>query len=534
MAEIYVYAADATNLGSIGLCGRLMPTSCEFEDVANGLSNITLTHPIDQWGKFRYLQPDRILSVEVPVRNTPEIENGDYVVNVETWTVLSTATRSERTIYNSKTGDKALKLVNSGEKVIVVKAPVVGDRYKVKYKKWAGWMDKIALEKTSETVIPDTPGGIERVAPSWKVKPQYFRIESVDVSDKDGVTVHAKHIFYDLLFNLTDYKTTVTYMLQEALDGMLEQCVAAHDFSAETNITGTHVGFNARDLDPVTAVLDPTSGLCAEWDAQLVRDNYDFFLLDKAGFDRGTTIEYAKNLAGVTMTTDISNLCTSIRPVGEDKDGKPLYLDPEDYPDGCVNSPLINEYAFRRTMRLLVNEAKVDGEDIKKSDARRMMLDAAEKQYSVYKIDEPVVEASIDFASLGDDERYTQYRELDNVYLYDIITVRHEELGIDISSEVVRIVYDCLHDTLKTVELGSLQKLIPSVMGWQLAGGISGSKIINGSIRSGALSDNAVIGRNIDVADFFSSQAAIDALNAVDFHDNVSIQEMIADSGGGN
>ena len=193
MAETYIYDQDCDDFATLGLCGRLDEMSCTFEEEANGMSELTLEHPIDPEGRFALLLPGRILKATVPVRNIPELdeETLDYVKSVQTWYVRKDASKIERSIYNKrddqiaaereaaqeanrlaredrkrrkdagedvsgeaendidvdKIKKKRLKLLKKGAKVTVTKD--WGDRYpevRVKVGKVTGYLASVALD----------------------------------------------------------------------------------------------------------------------------------------------------------------------------------------------------------------------------------------------------------------------------------------------------------------------------------------------------------------------------------------------------
>ena len=98
MSDIFVFAPDADDFGTFGLVGALIPTKCEHEEVAGGMSQITLEHPLDELGRHRMLKPGYILQCRVPVRTTPEIDGTRIVTSVEVWTVSPLATKVQCTL----------------------------------------------------------------------------------------------------------------------------------------------------------------------------------------------------------------------------------------------------------------------------------------------------------------------------------------------------------------------------------------------------------------------------------------------------
>ena len=509
MADIYLYESNATDLEGMGLVGALTPTECLFSEEANGLSEIRLTHPLDEWARYTQLAVGRILKVPVPVRSLPEIENGEIVSSVEYWQVKEGAAKDIRWAYSKESGGCRTGLPKPLQRVTVVKKG--NSRYKIKYTKTdskgkkssaSGWINKNALEYISEQDIGDDPNAIEEVAPAWGVREQYFRIYEVRSSDMNGegrgVTVSARHIFYDLMGNLTTYKPEGAVGCQAALDGILSGCVSGHDFEAATNIGASREAQWVR-VNPVSAILDPDDGLCAKFGGDLVRDNWDITLLDSAGMNRGVRIEYRKNMLGVECQVNTDSVVTRVYPMGQTAKGKPLGMG-GDAP--WVDSPKIGDYPTPHIYVLdkgsEIKAKSTSGSDV--NSARNRLKQAAQAYFSDNPgIDEPEISLSVDFVSLGDTAEYAQYRNLESVHLYDTVRIRHAPLNIDVLAQVNKIEFDCLTGRMKGIELGS--KLInlarEKVPAWQLPGNINGAKLINGTVEAGQLAGGAVNDENM-------------------------------------
>lgn len=468
MGNIYIYEANADDFSNIGLVGALSPTECRHEEVANGLSEVTLVHPIDEWGRYAALIPDRILRVPVPVRTCPEIENGTVVKTFEVWTIKSTATKGQRYVYSKRSGGKKKKLLKAGTRVLVTKKDDNYGRYAIRYggkfvvrddssvvsmkNGTSGWISKAALQFETSVSAPETPEGIEAVEPAWPVRDQLFRIVEVQKSQAgNSVQVRALRLFYDLRTNLTNYKNTGQVTASAALSGISSNCVVPMEFEFYTDIVGTRTGVDWSRVNPVKALLDDSSGFCARWGAQLVRDDWDIYCLSKAGVDRGIRIEYAKNLTGVECSENIEDVYTRIIPVGETKSGGELFLSGTIW----VDSPLIGNYSAPRVYYLKCKNAKVSS-SVTTAIARARMREQALAMFDD-GCDKPALSISVDFVDLGDTAEYAQYRALENVFLYDTVHVIHPKLGIDVDAEVVRHVWDCLNERVLSVELGSVR-----------------------------------------------------------------------------
>lgn len=491
MAQVYIFSKDNEDYSTIGECGALQPTSGLFEWIGNGLLEITLQHPLDALGRYKFIENDAVLKVKIPVRTTPEIENGQFVTNAEQWSVIANPTKAQRSVYSKKKGGKRLKRLGAGDIVTIVQKPADAERWKIKHGKISGWMDPDALESKIEITLPDTAEGIEDAAPAWANKEQLFKIYKVTKTDTE-IGCSARHISYDLLHNMTSYSQSGEVSLQDALDGVLGNCRAGHDFTAKTDISGKKTGVHFADVDPIAALLDPENGLVNRWSGQLIHDNFEMFILGAAGMNRGMTIEYGKNMLGVQMDEDMDSVATAILPVGETKDGKALYLEGEQ----LIKSSLAANYSNERIYKLECTDCKVGTDGVTTSIARARMREQAESLLNS-GVDLPNISVRVTFAQLGNSERYAKFRNLENAYLFDEITVRHREIGVDIATQVIRVIWDFLNDEMVSVELGNLQVLTPSIASWQLPGGISGSKIAAGSLGSAQMADGIVSARHM-------------------------------------
>ena len=493
MSHVYVYPADCQEFTSFGLVGALTPTSCIFEEEANGISEITMQHPIDAFGRHTQLIADNLLKVDVPVRTTPEIKNGVIVTVVEQWAVRpnDTITKAQRALYKKASGSSRIAYLEGGTIVTVVDKPAEG-RYKVKCTAGTGYMDPAGLIFMEDRVLADNSQSIESVQPAWSVKPQIFRIYKVERSIS-SISVSARHISYDLMYNLTSFKSTAATSCKAALAAIMDNCIAPHDFKAYTNLGSERAGIDWTRINPIEAMLNPDTGLTTLYSASLVRDNWELYILHDPGMNRGVTVEYGKNMTGIKYTESLEDVVTRIIPMGETDDGEPLMLDGTQW----IDSPRINDYPFIRTQVLDVEDAKV-GDGVTTAMARARMREAAQAVFNGGG-DQSAVEMTVNFVLLGDTAEYARFKDLERLFLWDYVLVRHKLHGIDVTSRIVSVKWDCLLDRMKSMEIGSVGKTLANsgITTWQIPTGFSGAKIANGTIGNGALMDNIIAARHI-------------------------------------
>ena len=100
---------------------------------------------------------------------------------------------------------------------------------------------------------------------------------------------------------------------QNALSYINERTDNISPFTVFSNIEHISTAYFIRkNLLEAWAVLEE------RWDGVFDADNWDIKFLDKVGNDNGETISYGKNMQGIQIFEDWSNVCTKVCPVGYD------------------------------------------------------------------------------------------------------------------------------------------------------------------------------------------------------------------------
>ena len=512
MSDIYVFSSNEDNndYSTMGLVGALEPTECKFEETANGDSLVTMTHPIDEFGKYTALVRDNILVIPVPVRTTPEIQNGSCVTTVWTYKVKplnQLTSRNQRTLYKFSSGSGKRKVMNAGDIVTVVYQPKDTaniSRWKVKSKYGTGWIDPNGFELITEHKIEDNANAIQEVQSPWMITDQLFRIYEVE-RGLEKVTVSARHITYDLLYDATHYYygSDQAVSLQTTLDNILGKSYGFQTrFHAYTNVTNTQTGLSFRGKNEIECFLDPENGVCAKFDVDMIRDNYDLYFLHDPGINRGVRIQYGKNLTGISYKDNTEELVTRIIPTGETKNGEEFFL-AGPVEQQCVDSKYINDYPVIHVYYMKCENCKIGDKDenggkITEAVARARMRAQAQKMFDS-GCDLPKIEMSVEFINLGDTEEYKQFKNLENCFLYDYVIIQHPKVNIDVTAQIVKMEWDCLLDRMNSVEIGTVGKTLAntSITSWQIPSGFSGAKIAQETIGSAALRSDIVAAKHI-------------------------------------
>ena len=331
-----------------------------------------------------------------------------------------------------------------------------------------------------------------------RLQEQLFRIYSV--SEQDGyVEIRARHVWYDNLYNNTLWKPTETtkYTAAAACRNILTNAISTCYSNVASDCTDEIIG---KDLDYerknlVECFLDPEKGICKKYGLSLIRHNWDFYCLKEVGYDRGFVIEDRKNLLGVTRNENTDSVYTRIAAYGKDRKGEIVWLNHNG--KKYIDSQYISDYGHPR-VEIYDTGVQIGKDDCTAENIQAKILAAAQKRFTDDKVDIAPVEMTVQFVSLGDTEEYQQYRDLDKVYLHDILSIKNTERGYQYTAQVVGIVHDILTGRLISVTIGDLDnwdgtRKIPS---WQVPE-ISGENIRLKSIMAGTFSDGAIYGDDI-------------------------------------
>ena len=523
---IWIYEQGHEDFSTNGL-GSLLPARCEIKEEQNGAYELELDHPIDKDGLFSLLKTGRVIKAPVPAQTTPIIrmpattsyEVWETSAKAKVYTKKSTAlgttvsvtvpgidlkskkydvvavrglTENEpKTVTKWKSnGNRVLEKVEAGVEVSVLSKD--GAWYKVTTPNGnTGWMQASALTLV-QTVAARPPETIQE----RKIRDQLFRIYRAEKDTEAGeVKVWARHISYDLLGNvLLDCKVndkTVTQAIAQ-IDAACTQ--ADHGFTIYTDSTATITADWSRK-GYLEALLDPDEGLLSLANLRLVRDNYDLFLLERSEVTR-QSVSYGTNLMGVTLDINEDSIVNRIVPVGKTKDGEPLYID-----DEYVDSPRNDAATIIRAKVIEYSDVaeKDDEPAVTLAQAKAALIARANTDFE-QGIDLPDITVDIDFLQLGDTVEYAAYRDLDRLYLGDLITVRDDAHDVELDAEITQVDYDVLTNRYIHMSVGVTEaaRTIGSTASFMLPNGsLGGRKIAMGSLDGGHLQGASISGSHI-------------------------------------
>lgn len=265
----------------------------------------------------------------------------------------------------------------------------------------------------------------------------------------DGIEVQARHIFYDLMDNICE-SVKFSGSAQGAMDAIKAGLSVPMPFTFHTDIACDSGGIGCTMDNPVSLLLreewddqeGETKSFFRFYGGELKRDFFNVSMLESLGSDRGVFIAYRKNLVGLEVTEDISDVATRIYPVG--KDG--LALDGQ-----YIDSPYIGNYAYPKIKVIEDTNAETQ------SDLQKIAED-----YFKNGGDVPKVNIKVDFTDLSQTEEYKQYSSLEKVFLGDTVTVFNQKMGFSKKAKVISYKFDPLLKRYKGMELGDFSPTVTS------------------------------------------------------------------------
>ncbi|MHB0799845.1 phage tail protein [Bacillus thuringiensis] len=292
---------------------------------------------------------------------------------------------------------------------------------------------------------------------------QLFRVVTPKVSMGEIKAV-CYHIFYDLTENLIEDIFIQPTNGSAAMARLSSGCQYKHPFTFYSDVTNISTARIVRK-NPVEAMLDTSqdNSFVNRWGGELKRDNFDVKMLKSRGANRGVVIRHKKDLLGYEGSVDWKSPTTRIMPQGFDG-----LLLPEKY----VDSPLINKYPYPRIRVIEFNHIKAaigknanDEDALPLEEAYKRLRQAAKDMFDIQMVDQPKATYKVEFQELSQTEEYKEYKILQRVWMGDIVTVKHEEDGIDIQAKVIAYKYDPIKKEYINVTIGNFKESFTDVTG---------------------------------------------------------------------
>ena len=268
---------------------------------------------------------------------------------------------------------------------------------------------------------------------------QEFTIFEV-VKEQGYITVYANQVMtllnYYSISSINVDRVAGNVVMTALAGAILRDC----PFSFYSDITDKHT-FNAANISVMDALIKEKHSIVGQWGGDLVRDKYQVSLLKNGGSETEALFMYKKNMRSTQQTTSTKELRTRIHfrkkiEVGEGDSKKEQWL------RVTVDSPLINKYKH-----IYEGDMEVTDEDVKDLAS---LTKYGEQYYRTTLCDMIEDSLELDVAGVGDVP----------VKIFDVVSVYHEQFGIDVRKKITKYRYSPMGKRLKSVGFGTIQQTL--------------------------------------------------------------------------
>lgn len=283
---------------------------------------------------------------------------------------------------------------------------------------------------------------------------QLFRIKKKEKSDS-GVTATLRPIFFDAKEDcfLMDVRPEGKNG-QQALDKMT---TPNKKYKATSNITkcATAYYINKNLIEAICS--EEENSFINRWGGEVIYNNFEVIINERAGGEYGTEILYGKNIAqnGFRETVDMNEVVTRIIPQGYNGhmiEGETPWVDSEN----IDKYPTIKYAVIKFDDVKMHEDAREDDEGIvcyTKEELKEELTKKCKEQFEK-GADKPKVSIEIEIVALENTEEYKDVKNLEKIRLGDTVHCRNEKFDVVTDARAVEIEWDCLDKTVKNVIIG--------------------------------------------------------------------------------
>jgi phage minor structural protein len=282
-------------------------------------------------------------------------------------------------------------------------------------------------------IVADTPQGA-----------QAFRVNNARKT-RTKVTAKCWHVFYDS----KNYLIADSYVVDMDAAGALAHLNAAtepksqYKTFSDVATVDSHRCVRKSLYEAVTTVIE-------RWGGHLVRDNFTIGVVSDIGQDNGVVVRYRKNIKDISSEEDWSAVVTKLMPVGRDG----LLLNALD----ASASPYITastQYEIPYTKAISFNQDMNQEDFENETEYKKALVADLREQGNAYIKENCVPRVN-----------YTLKANVDNISdVGDVIQVIDERIGVNMTTRLVKFVYDCVSKRYVELEFGNFQQTISGFAG---------------------------------------------------------------------
>ena len=296
--------------------------------------------------------------------------------------------------------------------------------------------------------------------PKMEDSPQLFYIVHISKPLNKRVTILAHHISYKLNFiPIKPFQSAHT--VNDLLTVLKNNATEDMPFTFETDKGAYPVNMTAPYPVMAMSLLGGSEGSLLDLaGGEFIWDNYKVTFKDQVGEDFGYELRYGVNVTDLKQEENISDTVTGVVPYwfNEGYEGEPNTL--VMLPETTLYSSNASDFPFKRSVTV-----DFSGELEATYDDNRNMIPPTVDQLRtacheyIYKagIGVPNVSIDVSMENLARSHEYEHLKPLQQVKLYDIVTVIFPLLHIQVKAKVIKTVFDVQTQSYISISIGERQ-----------------------------------------------------------------------------
>ena len=289
------------------------------------------------------------------------------------------------------------------------------------------------------------------------LKSQKFRVYNTRKLMANRIEVCARHISFDLVHDWVDVISIENQSCEYALNIIFRNSQFSKHFKGHSDIVNAQ-NFKVNKVTCLEAIGGTDGSIIDTYGtgAEILRDNTDIHVLNRRGRDNDVVIEYRKNLTGLEVEEDTTDLVTRIMPYAIYTNSNNEEIEVR---GDFIDSPLINNYAHPYVKYMDYSEKFEDDEVPTKTKLNNL----AAKEYINNKVDIPKNNYKIEFIPLSKCAGYEGLE--DRINLCDVVTIKDSRYNIDTQAKVIKVIFDVLRGRYDSMELGEPRTTLGDIIG---------------------------------------------------------------------
>ena len=298
--------------------------------------------------------------------------------------------------------------------------------------------------------------------PRMEESPQLFYIVHISKPLNKKVTILAHHISYKLNFiPIKPFVENEAYTVSNLFTMLKNKATEDFPFTFETDKGAYPVRMSRPYPVMAMSLLGGQEGSLLDIaGGEFIWDNYKVIFKDEVGEDYGYELRYGVNVTDLKQEENISDTITGVVPYwyneGYNEEPDTLVM----LPETTLYSSNASDYPFKRSVTVDFSsdiEATYDDDHNLIPPTVAQLRTATQEYISVAGIGVPKVSIDVSMENLARSAEYEYLKPLQQVKLYDIVTVIFPLLHIQKKAKVVKTVFDVQRQKYISITIGERQ-----------------------------------------------------------------------------